>query len=466
MNFESIKSKHHYYWDNVQKSIFSSSLFIKLHERIELALKSEFSIKLIEHVKLTMSSRINQQILNFALIPVVLGACVINFNLIFLMFIPPFSFFGFFFISVVLINTIIIAYGIVWMIYLQFAQTEREFFLPYNYKRILKINYLLYKTILGAFAYFPAIAEYLYMRYFVGKKMEQFIKKDIYYGSSFVENKLDIYMPDNTIGSTTTNYHPVIIFFYGGGWTVGNKISQKYLGIRLSQMGYVVVIPNYTKYPKTKIDGVVSDFKRAVVWTKRSINDYGGDPNNIYLMGHSAGAHTSIFTIIRDVIYKSRNDEGKTNTELYDIDPEWDLPKISGLILSAGVYDLPKHYEFETSIGFEEISSMSRIMGNTQESLVKNSPLLLIQDIANNKHININQVKNLMPKKILIIHGSQDLLISMEQSVKFNHTLKDLSIKELKLKIYQDKDHEEIIYDIMNLSNPELVADLKEFMSV
>ncbi|CAG8432739.1 7066_t:CDS:10 [Diversispora eburnea] len=277
--------------------------------------------------------------------------------------------------------------------------------------------------------------------------------KDIYYGSSFVENKLDIYMPDNTVGSTfygsTTTFYPVIIFFYGGGWAVGSKNIHQFLGMRLSQMGYVVVIPDYTKYPKTNIDGIISDFKRAVVWTKKSINEYGGDPNNIYLMGHSAGAHTSIFTIIRDVIYKSRNDEGKTNTELYDIDPEWNLPKISGLILMSGCYDMPKHYEFEVSIGFEDLSSMSRVMGNTQESLVKNSPLLLIQDIANNKLININQVKNLMPKKIFIIHGDQDL-----------------PIKELKFKIYQDKGHDEIVYDMMNLSNPELVADFKEFMSV
>ncbi|CAG8474344.1 14526_t:CDS:2, partial [Cetraspora pellucida] len=159
-------------------------------------------------------------------------------------------------------------------------------------------------------------------------------KEDIYYGSGTNCNRLDVYIPDTSKYPQIFDaaFHPVIVFVYGGSWGTGDKIWYSLLALRLRQMGYVVVVPNYTLYPKAKVDVMLSDIKRTLVWTKRFINKFGGDPNKIYIMGHSAGAHLASLITIRDSIIKSQTMEGRVSSNLSDIDPELELPKVNGLI--------------------------------------------------------------------------------------------------------------------------------------
>jgi len=53
----------------------------------------------------------------------------------------------------------------------------------------------------------------------------------------------------------------------------------------------VVVIPDYRKWPQVKLDGFMQDGARAVAWTHAHAGKYGGDSRDLFLMGHSAGAH-------------------------------------------------------------------------------------------------------------------------------------------------------------------------------
>ncbi|CAG8793177.1 27151_t:CDS:2, partial [Racocetra persica] len=153
---------------------------------------------------------------------------------------------------------------------------------------------------------------------------------------------LDVYIPDTSKYPQIFDaaFHPVIVFVYGGSWGSGDKIWYSLLALRLRQMGYVVVVPNYTLYPKAKIDVMLSDIKRT--------------------LGHSAGAHLASLVTIRDSIIKSQTMEGRVSSNLSDIDPELELPKITGLILMCGVYDIGRHYLWETKRGVEEISPMGR----------------------------------------------------------------------------------------------------------
>ncbi|CAG8672405.1 4291_t:CDS:2, partial [Paraglomus occultum] len=72
-----------------------------------------------------------------------------------------------------------------------------------------------------------------------------------------------------------------------------SKLLYSLLALRLRSMGYVVVVPNFTLYPQGKVEDMLSDLKRVLVWTKEYIQNYHGDPKNIYMMGHSSGAHLS-----------------------------------------------------------------------------------------------------------------------------------------------------------------------------
>ena len=96
---------------------------------------------------------------------------------------------------------------------------------------------------------------------------------------------LDVYSP---LG---VDHAPVVVFFYGGRWEKGRRSQYEYVGAALASQGIVVVIPDYRKYPRVKLDGFMSDAAHAIGWTHAHIGQYGGDANTIFLMGHSAGAH-------------------------------------------------------------------------------------------------------------------------------------------------------------------------------
>lgn len=112
------------------------------------------------------------------------------------------------------------------------------------------------------------------------------IKEDISYGSKDWQ-KLDIYIPGNPQKSKL----PVITFFYGGRWSEGSKDLYRFIGKAFNDKGYIVVIADYSKYPSVKFPVFVNDAAAAIAWTYRNIDQYGGDNKNIFVSGHSSGAH-------------------------------------------------------------------------------------------------------------------------------------------------------------------------------
>ena len=91
---------------------------------------------------------------------------------------------------------------------------------------------------------------------------------------------------------------PVIVFFYGGAWRSGRKELYRYVGKALARRGYVAVVPNYRVYPEVRYPEFIEDAALAVRWVKDNIVRFGGDPNKIFLKGHSAGAHIAAMLAI------------------------------------------------------------------------------------------------------------------------------------------------------------------------
>ena len=119
---------------------------------------------------------------------------------------------------------------------------------------------------------------------------------------------------------------PVIIFFYGGAWQSGYKELYRYVAKALAQRGYVAVVPDYRIYPEVRYPDFLDDGARVVRWVKDNIARFGGDPDKLFLKGHSAGAHIAAMLSI-DARWL-----GKVG-----LDPRRD---IAGLIGIAGPYDL------------------------------------------------------------------------------------------------------------------------------
>ena len=108
---------------------------------------------------------------------------------------------------------------------------------------------------------------------------------DIAYGSES-RQRLDIYRP-----AAGNEPAPVIVFFYGGGWRMGDRNQYRFVGQAFASQGYLVVVPDYRLYPDVRFPDFVQDGADAVTWVQRNIAKEGGDPNRIILAGHSAGAH-------------------------------------------------------------------------------------------------------------------------------------------------------------------------------
>jgi acetyl esterase/lipase len=95
---------------------------------------------------------------------------------------------------------------------------------------------------------------------------------------------LDVYTPRKV-----TARRPVVVFIHGGSWNSGNKNLYAFIGRRLAKQGVVAVIINYQLSPAVQVPAMANDCAQAVKWTAQHISEYGGDPDRIFVMGHSAG---------------------------------------------------------------------------------------------------------------------------------------------------------------------------------
>ena len=100
--------------------------------------------------------------------------------------------------------------------------------------------------------------------------------------------KLDVYAP-----KTRTGPVPVVVFFYGGNWTAGERADYAFVGHALAARGYLAVIADYRLYPEVHYPEILQDAARAVAWAAMESSRHGGDPARLFVMGHSAGAYNA-----------------------------------------------------------------------------------------------------------------------------------------------------------------------------
>ena len=123
------------------------------------------------------------------------------------------------------------------------------------------------------------------------------VVSDLAYGATD-RQKLDIYQPKRPAGQSTTGQsNPVVIFVYGGSWQNGSKAGYGFIGHSLAQAGYTTVVIDYRLAPKYRYPAFVQDTADAIAWTYRNISQYGGNPQQLFVMGHSAGAFNAITAV-------------------------------------------------------------------------------------------------------------------------------------------------------------------------
>lgn len=172
-------------------------------------------------------------------------------------------------------------------------------------------------------------------------------------------HSLDIYAPKGARDL------PVIVMIHGGGWRGGDK-GNRPVGEDLAQKycpeGFVLVSVNYRLTPAGKHPANIQDVAQAVAWVNDHIADRGGDPKQMFVMGHSAGAHLAALVAADDRWLKA---EGKPLSILK-----------GAVLLDTAAYDIPRYMkEFAES---RPGSGMRRLyenaFGDTEEAWRDASP--------------------------------------------------------------------------------------------
>lgn len=145
---------------------------------------------------------------------------------------------------------------------------------------------------------------------------------DLAYGSE-ERQKLNIYLPRQK------GTHPVVVFVHGGSWRSYDKDHFEFVGESFARAGYVTVLINYRLVPAFSYPAFVQDTAKAFRWVKDHIAHYAGDPENIFVAGHSAGAYNVAESIVNQNILAA---EGLKATDF------------RGVIGIAGPYDFDLKY--------------------------------------------------------------------------------------------------------------------------
>jgi len=102
--------------------------------------------------------------------------------------------------------------------------------------------------------------------------------------------RLDVYAP---AGAAPADGHPVVVFFYGGSWNRGERADYRFVGEALAARGVLTLVADYRLYPEVRYPDFLADCALALAWGLREAARLGGNPQRVFVMGHSAGAYNA-----------------------------------------------------------------------------------------------------------------------------------------------------------------------------
>lgn len=138
-------------------------------------------------------------------------------------------------------------------------------------------------------------------------------------------HRLDVY---RKAGPGRTTAAPVLLYFHGGAWVMGDKRDQGLPMLEhLAERGHVCITANYSLSPKSRWPQHMIDCRSALGWVRTHIAEYGGDPNLIFVAGGSAGGHLASLLALTV-------DDAQWRPE-----PEEDGAEVAGCVALYGVYD-------------------------------------------------------------------------------------------------------------------------------
>ena len=110
---------------------------------------------------------------------------------------------------------------------------------------------------------------------------------DLPFGTNAPEQKLDLYVP-------AAKDFPTVVYVYGGGWRSGSGKSSAPIALAWQRNGIGCALVSHRLAPRDPITAQAEDVASAFAWVKAHIGERGGDPQRVFLAGHSSGAHLAL----------------------------------------------------------------------------------------------------------------------------------------------------------------------------
>jgi acetyl esterase/lipase len=219
---------------------------------------------------------------------------------------------------------------------------------------------------------------------------------------------LDIYVPCKRLGEPPWNEYsndrkPTLLYFHGGGWRDGDKISRSLFLMPYVSKGWCVVTANYRHLDQTTLPNIIGDARSAMNWIYDNADKYKFDTSRIVVSGESAGGHLCLATGLI------------TNDSMFhpSVRPAGRVLKAAAIVNWFGVGDLNKAAKTWDSTYYNFVTKGSPQADNI---LKISSPITYITSSS---------------PPVITIHGDQDKAASYDQAPWLHEKLKEAGVKNL-----------------------------------
>ena len=223
------------------------------------------------------------------------------------------------------------------------------------------------------------------------------LEKDLEYGRVGERAlKLDLYKP-----AKVEKPVPGLVFIHGGAWAGGNKSYYRPYAARYAKRGYVAISISYRLSGEAPFPAAVEDAKCAVRWMRANAGKYGVDPDNICVLGGSAGGHLALMLAYTHGCNSLEGDGGHREQS----------SKVQAVVSFYGPTDLAVPPMRDAGVVRKFLGGKK--YADAPEIYRRASPMT---------HLTGDDPPT------LILHGTLDKLVSIKQSDKLAERLKELKI--------------------------------------
>ncbi|MGO8920921.1 MAG: alpha/beta hydrolase [Stellaceae bacterium] len=240
------------------------------------------------------------------------------------------------------------------------------------------------------------------------------VKPDIAYGSQPSE-RLDIFPAEPAAA-------PIYVFLHGGYWQSLDKSDYSFIAEGMVPNGVMTVVPNFALAPHHGMDEIVRQNRAVIAWLWRHAREFGGNPERIYVGGHSAGGHLATMLLA---------------TEWPSFAPGLPETLVKGACAISALFDMEPI----------RLSYLNDALGMSKEVSDRNDPLLQHYPVA---------------APLMIVLGDNESEEYYRQVVAMASRWSKLG-HPLEVRLEEDRDHFDVVNDLRQPEADLVGAQLRHF---